>query len=231
MKTKIGVLLAVAAFAAEKLETQAELLVLKRYPTGWEREERNYDGGNIYFPNENEKDDAKLLELVFLRSGNLTHPIVTIRSESLVNLTNIVLFHDAFEDAGSIDFGVEKNHSPKKLKISVSASQRDKLRVFLYENRKNNGQITEERELSDIVKPVTDGIRIWRVRNERKIVVAWMGGSLVSEHDLFDRRKDDREFFIRDREWGFVIVTPNRDSNLRSHYWEKGFFHFEKSEN
>ena len=41
MKAKIGVLLAVAAFAAEKLETQAELLVLKRYPTGWEREERN----------------------------------------------------------------------------------------------------------------------------------------------------------------------------------------------
>lgn len=108
MKTKIGVLLAVAAFAAEKLETQSELLVLKRYPTGWEREECNYDGGNIYFPDENEKDDAKLLELVFLRSGKLTHPIVTIRSESLVNLTNIVLFPDTFEDAGSIDFGVEK---------------------------------------------------------------------------------------------------------------------------
>ena len=231
MKTKIGVLLAVAAFAAGKLETQAELIALKRYPTGWEKEERNYDGGNIYFANGNERDDAELLELVFLRSGKLTHPIVTIRSEVLVNLTNIVLFPDAFEDAESIDFGVEKNHSPKKLRISASASQRDKFRVFLYENRKNNGQITEERELSEIVQPVAEGIRIWRGSNERKMVVAWMGESLASEHDLFDRRKDDREFFIRDREWGFVIVTPNRDSNLRSHYWEKGFFYFEKPEN
>lgn len=235
MKKRIELLLAVAAFIGGELETQADVLVLKRYPTGWQKQSLvSNEQRNIHNQN-----DGELLEIVFLKDDDPKHQ--TVYLNGCVNLTNIVIL-DA--NMTSTYFVAGEN----KLKnVFIPRIVASKTRV--YESLK------PVKLMNEIIKPIENYRKIWLFvdvrkndvtdRNEHDLIIAWSGGFLEHDHELTDNPPgnepgkieydkidlDDREHLVRDREFGFVTSSKNRRRNdLRSYYTQSGFFRLKPQE-
>ena len=164
MKKRIELLLAIACFAGGKLETQADVLVLKRYPTGWQKQSlASNEQRNIHNQNDNE-----LLEIVFLKDNDPKHQ--TVYLNGCVNLTSIVIL-DA--NMTSTYFNVDETN---KLQRLVSIPERT-IKFFHSSNERIE-------ELDEIITPVKKYLGIWLVVEEKDgdtwdyMFVAWIGGDL-----------------------------------------------------
>ena len=134
MKKRIELLLAVAAFIGGKLETQADVTVLKRYPTGWQKQSLvSNEQRNIHNQN-----DRELLEIVFLKDDDPKHQ--TVYLNGCVNLTNIVIL-DA--NMSSTYFNVDETN---KLQRLVSIPEQT-IKFFHSSNERIE-------ELDEIITPV-----------------------------------------------------------------------------
>lgn len=163
MKKIIGLLLAVTCFCGGKLETQADVTVLKRYPTGWQKQSLvSNEQRNIHNQN-----DRELLEIVFLEDDDPKHQ--TVYLDGCVKLTNIVIV----ANMSSTYFNVDETNNLQRL---VSIPER-RIKFFHSSNKPIE-------ELDEIITPVKKYLGIWLVVEEKDGVtwdymfVAWIGGDL-----------------------------------------------------
>lgn len=228
--------MSIACLCGGKLETQADVTVLKRYPTGWQKQSLvSNKQRNIHNQN-----DEQLLEIVFLKDDDPKHQ--TVYLNGCVNLTNIVIL-DAEMDP--TDFFVDKETKPQRIVSAIP-----KVRIFKNpEEGEGNLFVRMEEKEKEIITSAEDYRRIWLIVDKREnedgelendVIIAWSGGFLEHDHEFTDNPPgnvpdkidlDDREYLVRDREFGFVISSKNRQRNdLRSYYTKSGFFRLEPQE-
>lgn len=236
--------MAITCLCGGKLETQADVTVLKRYPTGWQKQDVQLEGRWLYFGN-----DIDLLEIIFLKDNHrFEDGVQSVDMRGSVNLTNIVIL-DAEMDP--TDFLVDKETKLQRIASAIP----EKTRIFSPpEEGEGKYSVRMEEKEKEIITSTEDYRRIWLVVDKREnedgelendVIIAWSGGFLEHDHELTDNPPgnvpdkieydkidlDDREYLVRDREFGFVISSKNRRRNdLRSHYTKSGFFRLEPQE-
>lgn len=238
MRKIIGLLLSIACLCGGKLETQADVTVLKRYPTGWQKDDAQLEGRWLYF-----KDDTDLLEIIFSKDNHrFGEGVKLVDMRGCVNLKNIVILDTQMDNT---DFIVDKE---TKLERIVSAIP--KVRIFKNpEEGEGNLFVRMEEKEKEIITSAEDYRRIWLIVDKREnedgelendVIIAWSGGFLEHDHELTDNPPgnvpdkieydkidlDDREYNIRDREFGFAILPDD----VRSYYRKSGFFRLEPQE-
>ena len=232
----------IACLCGGKLETQANVTVLKRYPTGWQKQSLvSNEQRNIHNQN-----DKQLLEIVFLKDDDPKHQ--TVYLNGCVNLTNIVILDTEMDPT---DFLVDRETKLQRIASAIP----EKTRIFRTpEEGKGKYSVRMEEKEEEVIASAEDYRRIWLVVDRREnedgelendVIIAWSGGFLEHDHELTDNPPgnepgkieydkidlDDREYLVRDREFGFVISSKNRQRNdLRSYYTKSGFFRLKPQE-